>query len=159
MVERWVRRLAGPGADVEDLVHDVFVVALRRRGEFRGDAKVSTWLFRITDLVVRKRRFRLRFRRMLDRLHRSQQEVLAPLTPTPLEQVERRQACARLYAALDHLPDKYRTAIVLCDIEDVGAEEAAQLLGVTANAVWVRVHRGRAMLFEQLTSRKGRAAV
>jgi hypothetical protein len=58
MVERWVRRLAGPSAEVEDLIHDVFVVALRRRGEFRGEAKVSTWLFRITELVVRKRRFR-----------------------------------------------------------------------------------------------------
>jgi RNA polymerase sigma factor (sigma-70 family) len=56
MVERWARRLAGPGAEVEDLVHDVFLVALRRMHEFRGDAKISTWLFRITELIVRKRR-------------------------------------------------------------------------------------------------------
>src|SRR5512136_3260538 len=70
MVERWVRRLVGPTAEVEDLVHDVFVVALRRRREFRGDAKVSTWLFRITQLVVRKRRFRRRLRQFLDVLHR-----------------------------------------------------------------------------------------
>ena len=158
-VERWVRRLCGPGADIEDLVHDVFVVALRRRGEFRGEAKVSTWLFRITQFVVRKSRFRRRLRTFLDVLHRSQAEVVVPPSPTPLELVEQRQRCASLYAALDRLPDKYRTAIILCDIEGAGAEEAGQLLGLTANAVWVRVHRGRAMLAEQLTRSQGRAAV
>jgi RNA polymerase sigma-70 factor (ECF subfamily) len=158
-VERWVRRLAGPGADVEDLIHDVFVVALRRRSEFRGEAKVSTWLFRITQFVVRKRRFRRRLRQFLDVLHSSQVEAVVPPSPTPLELVEQRQQCERLYAALDRLPDKYRTAIILCDIEGAGAEEAGQFLGLTANAVWVRVHRARAMLLEQLTSCQGRAGV
>src|ERR1041384_6415976 len=47
-VHRWVARLAGPRDDIEDLVHEVFLVAMRRRGEFRGDGKVSTWLFRIS---------------------------------------------------------------------------------------------------------------
>jgi RNA polymerase sigma-70 factor (ECF subfamily) len=159
MVERWVRRLAGPSADAEDLIHDVFVVALRRRSEFRGDAKVSTWLFRITQLVVRKRRFRRKLRQCLDVLHRSHEIAVVPPTPTPLEVVEQRQQHARLYAALDHLPDKYRTAIILCDIEGAGAEEAGRLLGLTANAVWVRVHRGRSMLLEQLNGHSGRAAV
>jgi len=157
MVERWVRRLAGPSSEVEDLVHDVFVVALRRRGEFRGEAKVSTWLFRIAELVVRKRRFRRKLRQCLDVLHRSHEIALVPPSPTPLEVVEQRQQAARLYAALDRLPEKYRTAVILCDIESVGAEEAGQLLGLTANAVWVRVHRGRAMLLEQLTHSQGRA--
>jgi RNA polymerase sigma-70 factor (ECF subfamily) len=157
MVERWVRRLAGPGAEVEDLIHDVFVVALRRRAEFRGDAKVSTWLFRITELVVRKRRFRQRLRHFLDGLHRSEAGVVTPPSPTPLEVVEQRQQCARLYAALDRLPDKYRTAVILCDIEGLSAEEAGRLVGLSANAVWVRVHRARGMLLEQLTRRQGRA--
>jgi RNA polymerase sigma-70 factor (ECF subfamily) len=156
-VERWVRRLGGPSADVEDLIHDVFVVALRRRREFRGDAKVTTWLFRITQLVVRKRRFRFRLRHVLDVLHRAQAEAVAPAIPTPLDIVEQRQRCARLYAALDGLSDKYRTAIILCDIEGIGAEEAGRLLGISANAVWVRVHRGRAMLLEKLTRLRGRA--
>ena len=159
MVERWVRRLSGPSADVEDLIHDVFVVALRRRGEFRGEAKVSTWLFRITEFVVRKRRFRRKLRQCLDVLHRAHEIAIVPPSPTPLEVVEQRQRCARLYAALDRLPDKYRTAVILFDIEGVPAEEAGQLLGLTANAVWVRVHRGRAMLAEQLNRSQGRAAV
>jgi RNA polymerase sigma-70 factor (ECF subfamily) len=157
MVERWVRRLAGPGAEVEDLIHDVFVVALRRRGEFRGEAKVSTWLFRITELVVRKRRFRRKLRQCLDVLHRSHEIAVVLPSPTPLEVIEQRQQVQRLYAALDRLPDKYRTAVILCDIENVGAEEVGHLLGLTANAVWVRVHRGRAMLLERLTGKLGRA--
>jgi RNA polymerase sigma-70 factor, ECF subfamily len=158
-VERWVRRLAGPTAEVEDLVHDVFVVALRRRREFRGDAKVSTWLFRITQLVVRKRRFRRRLRQFLDVLHRAHEEAVAPPSPTPLEVLEERRRCARLYQALDRLPDKYRTVVVLCDIEGSSAEEVGHLLGLTANAVWVRVHRARAMLLEQLASNAGRAEI
>ena len=157
MVERWVRRFVGPSPDVEDLIHDVFVVALRRRREFRGDAKVSTWLFRITQLVVRKRRFRRRLRQFLDSLHRSHQEAVVPPSPTPLEVLEERQQCARLYAALDRLPDKYRTAIILCDIEGSAAADVGQLLGLSANAVWVRIHRARAMLLEELESRQGRA--
>jgi RNA polymerase sigma-70 factor (ECF subfamily) len=159
MVERWVRRLAGPGADVEDLVHDVFVVALRRRSEFRGEAKVSTWLFRIAELVVRKRRFRRRLRQVLDVLHRSHEKAVVMPSPTPLEVLEERQRCARLYAALDRLPDKYRTTIILCDIEGSSAEEVGQLLGLSANAVWVRVHRARAMLLEQLSARQARAEI
>lgn len=159
MVERWVYRLAGPSSDAEDIIHDVFVIALRRRREFRGDAKVSTWLFRITQLVVRKRRFRWRVRRWLDVLHRSQAEAVTPQAPTPLEVLEERQRRARLYSALDCLPDKYRTAIILFDLEGARADEVGHLLGLTANAVWVRVHRARALLLEQLAGSEGRPEV
>ena len=159
MVERWVHRLAGPSAEAEDMIHDVFVVALRRRKEFRGEAKVSTWLFRITEYVMRKRRFRWRLRRWLDVLHRSHAEALAPQAPTPLEVLEERQRRARLYKALDRLPDKYRMVIILFDLEGARAEEVGHVLGLSANAVWVRVHRARALLLEQLTTREGRPEV
>jgi RNA polymerase sigma-70 factor, ECF subfamily len=55
-VAAWVRRLAGPSADVDDLVQEVLIAAWRGRDAFRGDAKLSTWLFRITEKVVLKRR-------------------------------------------------------------------------------------------------------
>jgi RNA polymerase sigma-70 factor, ECF subfamily len=151
-VERWVRRLAGPGAEVEDLVHDVFLVALRRRHEFRGDAKISTWLFRITELIVRKRRFRRRLRGFLNLAFRDNTTALAPASPTPLEELERRQQCALLYAALDRLPEKYRTPVIMFDIDGRSAGEVATLLGIKANAVWVRVHRARARLFDDLSA-------
>jgi len=151
-VERWVRRLAGPGADVEDLVHDVFLVALRRRREFRGDAKISTWLFRITRLIVRKRRFRRRVHALLNLVFRHDAAALAPRAPTPLEEMERRQQCALLYAALDRLPEKYRIPIIMFDIDGRSAAEVATLLGIKINAVWVRVHRARARLLAELSA-------
>lgn len=152
LVERWVRRLAGPGADVEDLVHDVFLVALRRHREFRGDAEVSTWLFRITQLIVRKRRFRRRLHGFLNLMFRGQSAALAPRSPTPLEELERRQQCALLYQALDRLPDKYRTPIILFDIDGRSAAEVASLLGLRVNTVWVRIHRARGRLLDDLSA-------
>jgi RNA polymerase sigma-70 factor (ECF subfamily) len=150
-VERWVRRLAGPGAEVEDLVHDVFLVAVRRRHEFRGEAKLSTWLFRITERVVRKRRFRSRVHGLLNLVFRDSATALAPASPTPLEELERRQQCALLYAALDRLPEKYRTPVIMFDIDGRSAAEVATLLGIRPNAVWVRVHRARARLLDDLS--------
>jgi len=64
-VERWARRLAGPRFDAEDIVHDVFLVVLRRQHEFRGEARITTWLFRITAQVVRCRRRNDALRRWL----------------------------------------------------------------------------------------------
>jgi RNA polymerase sigma-70 factor (ECF subfamily) len=153
-VERWVRRLAGPNADVEDLMHDVFVVAVRRRSEFRGDGKLSTWLFRIAEHIVRKRRSRDRMRALLRLRYQTSMEPVQAPCPTPLEDLERQQRNARLYAALDRLPDKLRTVSVLYDIEGLSANEVAQLLGIHANAVWVRVHRARALLHKQLVGKK-----
>jgi RNA polymerase sigma-70 factor (ECF subfamily) len=149
-IERWVRRLAGPTADVEDLLHDVFVVAIRRRSEFRGEARLSTWLFRITENVVRKRRFRVRLRGLLNFRHHADLEITTTPSPTPLEEIERRQEHAQLYAALDRLPEKYRTPVILCDIEGLSAIDAGQLLDLSPNVIWVRVHRARAMLLELL---------
>jgi RNA polymerase sigma-70 factor (ECF subfamily) len=158
MVERWVRRLTGPGAEVEDLVHDVFLVALRRMHEFRGDAKISTWLFRITELIVRKRRFRKRVHGFLGLVFRDNATALAPRSPTPLEELERRQQCALLYAALDRLPEKYRTPVIMFDIDGRSAQEVANLLGIKTNAVWVRVHRARARLLDELSTDGGKTS-
>lgn len=150
-VERWVRRLAGPFArDTEDMIHDVFVIALRQRSRFRGESKITTWLFGIAENVVRRRRRRERWGRLLGQRYEQALVALPPSSPTPLEQVERRQEVGRLYRALDRLPDKYRTVLVMCDVDGLAAAEVAGLLGLSANAVWVRVHRGRARLQAEL---------
>src|SRR4051794_39751296 len=64
-VSRWVAALGGPLMDIEDTVQEVFMVAHRRLPEFRGEAKVSTWLFQITRRVVMAQRRRGRWRRWL----------------------------------------------------------------------------------------------
>src|SRR5512147_1795611 len=94
-VKRWAYRLAGPGADLEDLLHDVFVIALRRHFTFRGDATIRTWLFRITSNVVRNSRRRGIMRRLLLRRHHDEMLTADPSPATPQDEIERRERCAR----------------------------------------------------------------
>jgi RNA polymerase sigma factor (sigma-70 family) len=146
LVERWVRRLAGPRADAEDLLHDIFLVVMRRRREFRGEAKITTWLFCITQKIVRWRRRKDAVRRLLWGTHGPAAAEAHAGVPTPVEEVERREAQARLYAALDRMPEKYRTTLVLFAIEGLPGEAIAALTGTDTNTVWVRLYRARARL-------------
>ncbi len=148
-VKRWARRLAGPSADLEDLVHDVFLVALRRGFEFRGEAAVETWLFGITERVVWSRRRKRRLREWL--FGRNRSDLVPPDPRTPQHELERREQTARLYQALDRLPDVYRTTLVLYELEELGGEEVARLTGVPVGTVWVRLHRGRERLLQILS--------
>jgi RNA polymerase sigma-70 factor, ECF subfamily len=153
-VMRWARRLAGPTADIEDMVHDVFVVALQRAFTFQGGATVRTWLFRITHHVVRSRMRRRFLRGLLFRRRQDEMVASLPVPATPQQEMEKREEHERLYRALDRLPDSYRTAIILYDIDGLASDEVAELTGVSVGTVWVRLHRGRAKLFEYLTSEK-----
>jgi RNA polymerase sigma-70 factor (ECF subfamily) len=150
-VDRWVRRLTGPREDVEDLVHEVFLVAVRRRGSFRGEASVKTWLFRIAHNVVRGRRRRERVRRWLFARHVEKLPAEHVAIVTPLEEIEQREQIARLYAALDRIPDDYRAVLILYEIEGLSGEQVAEFLGVPLGTIWVRLHRGRARLLRELS--------
>jgi RNA polymerase sigma-70 factor, ECF subfamily len=150
-VKRWASHLAGPSADIEDIVHDVFIVALRRRFRFRGDAHVRTWLFRITHNVSRGRRRMRAIRELLFGRHREALVTAAPTPTTPQEEIERRERHVRFYQALDRLPDCYRTTLILYEIERLSGAEVAELTGTTLNTVWVRLHRGRSRLLEHLS--------
>ena len=150
-VKRWARHLAGPRADLEDLVHDVFVIALRRRFSYRGDGSVKTWLFRITHHVVRNRMRRGFIRRLLWSRHQDALLSLTATPATPQEEIERRERHVRLYHALDQLSDSYRTPLILYEIEGLSGEEVAELSGISLATVWVRLHRGRAKLLDLLS--------
>src|SRR5438067_1040427 len=82
-VARWVQRLAGPSVDVEDLVHEVFLIVQRKLGGFRGEAKVTTWLYRITEHVVRHHRRRERVRRWFGGSAEGAADLLRKLGPAP----------------------------------------------------------------------------
>ncbi len=147
-VKRWARHLAGPTADLEDLVHDVFLVALRKGFRFQGEASVDTWLFRITHHEVRAKRRRNRLRQLL--LGRNQDTLVPPAPNTPQQEVERRERHMRLYQVLDRLPDRYRTTLILYEIEELSCEQVAALTETSVGAVWVRLHRGRERLVQLL---------
>jgi RNA polymerase sigma-70 factor, ECF subfamily len=153
-VRRWARRLAGPSADLEDLVHDVFVVAFRRGFSSGGEGSIKTWLFRIAHHVVRRKRRRALIRSVLFGRRREEMVADAPPASTPYEEIERRERHLRLYRALDTLPDAYRTALILYEIEGLPGEEVAQLTGISLGTLWVRLHRGRAKLLDSLSAEK-----
>lgn len=147
-VKRWARRLAGPSADLEDLVHDVFLIALRKKFQFRGEATLDTWLFSITQRVVWTKRRKSQLRHWL---FGTNQTALVPPEPrTPQHELERREDNARLYQALDRLPDVYRTTLIFYELEELSGEEVARLTGVPLGTVWVRLHRGRDRLMQIL---------
>jgi len=149
---RRLRFVGRPGATLQPtaIVHEVFLIAMRRYGEFRGDSKVSTWLFRITARVIKSRRIRERVRRAIFSRHVEDLVGERLAVVTPLEEVERRERTAHLYRALDRLPDRYRTPLILYEIEELPCPDVADLLGMTVGAVWVRLHRGRARLLREL---------
>jgi RNA polymerase sigma-70 factor, ECF subfamily len=149
-IKRWARRLAGPQADLEDLLHDVFLIALRRTFVARGQGSVRTWLFRITEHVVRTRRRRGFIRGLLFRRHQDAMVAAAATPATPHEEAERRERHQLLYRALDRLADSYRTTLILYEIEGLSADEVAELTGVPVGTVCVRLHRGRAKLVASL---------
>jgi RNA polymerase sigma-70 factor (ECF subfamily) len=156
-VARWANRLAGPGTDVDDLVHEVFLVAGQRLAEFRGEAKVTTWLYRITERMALERRRRERFRSWISRFRSADIEnALSPSQPTPVDVLERRQSIQSVYRMLDQLPDKYRTVLILFEIEELSGEEIAALTGLKESTVWVRLHRARARFLNEMKRDLGR---
>ena len=69
---------------------------------------------------------------------------------TPVEEIERREQKLRLYRALDQLPGKLRTALILFDLEGLAGEEVAALTGTEIGTVWVQLHRARTKLADLL---------
>jgi RNA polymerase sigma-70 factor, ECF subfamily len=152
-VKRWARRLAGPSADLEDLVHDIFIVALRKGFEYRGEASIDTWLFSITQRVVWSKRRKSQLRHWL--FGKNQAVLTPPESHTPQHDLERRELNDCLYRALDRLPDAYRTTLILYELEELSGEEVARLSGVPIGTVWVRLHRGREKL-SKILEKEGR---
>lgn len=151
-VSRWVHRLWG-SRDAEDVVQEIFLVAQRRFGEFRGDAAVATWLYSVTVKVVISRRRKERLRRLL--WARAEPELVerhAP-APTPLGAAEQAEASALVYAVLDQLSERDRTLLVLFEMEGLPAETIGNILDLSVNAVWVALSRARARFKTQFFRR------
>ncbi len=148
-VAAWARRMGGPDIDIEDIVHEVFLVAQRRLPEWRGDAKITTWLYEVTLRIVSDRRRRGRWRRFLPGAHSrgtsggDELSHLAAEQPGALELLERHEATATLYRILDGIGEKYRTVIILFELEGLSGEQIAALTGTSLANVWIRLHRGR----------------
>lgn len=166
-VTRWAGRLAGPGLDIEDIVQEVFMVALRRLPEFRGDAKITTWLYEITVRIVQdRRRSQRRWRWLNDRgvpvaatrFCSPDDDVtrVAAEQPTALDLLERKEATALLYQILEELAEKYRTTLILFELEGLSGEEIAAVTGTSVSNVWVRLVRGRKQFVKRLLANEAK---
>jgi RNA polymerase sigma-70 factor (ECF subfamily) len=158
-VARWAAHLGGPRFEVDDLVHEIFLVARRKWPSFRGDAKVTTWLYGITERVVRTRRRSDRVRRWLASTRREDMaRALAPSHLTPVDELERRQARDGVYRVLDRMAEKYRRVLVLFELEGISGEDIAALTGLKLATVWVHLHRARASFLAEMKRDAGRPA-
>jgi RNA polymerase sigma-70 factor (ECF subfamily) len=150
-VMHWIARLAGPHSDIEDMVHEVFMVVQRRLREFRGDAKITTWLYRITERIVFNRRRKDRKLRWLG-LHRAEEagRALSSSTLGPVESIERQQSVELVYRILDTMDEKYRSLLILFEMESMSGEDIAKLTGTKLATIWVQLRRARAQFLREL---------
>jgi RNA polymerase sigma-70 factor (ECF subfamily) len=143
------RRLTGNEEDGRDVVQDAYLRAWRGIGKFRGDAQFSTWMYRITANAAAthmKKRRRQQTDPFLDDLEPADERT--DLQPAAM--AESAESMERISAALDELPAKLRSVVVLKDVYDLSHEAIADELGITVAAAKVRLHRGRRKLRDVL---------
>jgi RNA polymerase sigma-70 factor (ECF subfamily) len=150
-VRRVVARLGGPHADVEDLVHDVFLVAWKRLDSFEGRSAETTWLFGIALRVVAAARRRASVRRFL-----GIGEVEPVDRRTPASAFEHREASRELYRILDRMAERKRAVFILYELEGLPGEEIATIVGCPLKTVWTRLHHARKEFARQVGLREAR---
>lgn len=142
-VARWAERLAGPGFDLPDMVHEVFEIAQRRLPVFRGDSSAATWLFGITERVVRHRRRADRLRHWLLGTDKDPARQFPAPGPSADERLLQNERKAAVYRVLDRLSYDDRKILILFELDELPGEQIAGLLGIRVQLVWLRLHRAR----------------
>jgi RNA polymerase sigma-70 factor (ECF subfamily) len=146
------RRLTGNEEDARDVVQESYLRAWKAIGKFRGDAQFSTWMYRITanaaSTNVKKRR-----RHQTEPYDDVNEPVDMRAEAQPASAAESADELGRISGALDELPPKLRTIVVLKDVYGLPHEAIADELGISVAAAKVRLHRARRklrdMLYEQ----------
>ena len=146
-------------SEAEDAVQETYVRAFTHLAEFRGDAKLSTWLTRI---VVNEALGRLRRQRptveltVLDSLHENKGVQILPFpladaaAENPERSAARREIRRLLERAVDDLPEPFRVVFVMRAIEEMSIEETAAHLNLRPETVKTRLHRARRLLRDML---------
>ena len=156
---RVARGILRDDSEAEDVMQDAYVRAYEHLNQFAGRAAFSTWLTRIAihEALARKRR-RGRMEE-LDALPSNGDfmAILKSSTPSPEAGTATAQAHELLEQAIDHLPEAYRTVVMLREVEEMSVAETAASLDVSDGVVKTRLHRAHAMLRKDLYAQaKGR---
>ena len=159
-IYRLVFRMIGDQQEAEDLAQEVFVTVFKSITGFRGDSKLSTWMYRVATNHC-KNRIKYLGRRArgkkkeLDEIADASAIESATMStsayvPTPDEQLQGRQIERFVQRALAELPDDQRELVVLRDIENMTYEEIQDVTGLPAGTVKSRLHRARLALAQKV---------
>ncbi len=153
--------------DAEEVTQDVLFKVYRKVDAFRGDAALSSWIYRITFNAAMSRLRTARYQRAQDDDRRSasaeldahgepaRQKEVADWSDLADERVLRSQLRRRVAAAVLSLPAIYRAPVMLRDIQGMSTEEASAMLRVKDQTLKSRLHRGRLILRKQLADFAG----
>ena len=141
------RRILRHHHDAEDAFQATFLVLIRKAVSIRQKEVMANWLYGVAHKTAMKARAILKKRRTRE------EQGAAIAEPQALEQDTGNDLQSLLDQELSRLPDKYRLAIVLCDLEGKTRQEAARQLGLPQGTMAGRVTRGRAMLARRLAQR------
>jgi RNA polymerase sigma-70 factor (ECF subfamily) len=143
-------------ADAPDVLQETFLQVYRHLRSFRGESQFGTWLYRIATnaaLMHRRGAKRRAAESLEEYLPRFDADGVHAATPAELlvasqidERLDRQTLAERARDVIGRLPDHYRDAFVLRDLEEMSTADVAQALGIEPAAVRQRVHRARLML-------------
>jgi len=147
-------RLARNPRDAEDLVQDALLRAYRFWDTFEKDSNCKAWLLRIlTNTFINEYQRKKRSREVLDAAQAEQEatdgvlhHAAAETQKSPEGLLLERSVSDDVQRALDALPDEFRTAVVLCDIEGLSYKEIAEIMECPVGTVMSRLFRGRRLL-------------
>ena len=154
---RYLARLVGED-EAEDLTQEVFLKVSRSLEEFEGRSSASTWIYRIaTNAAIDRMRVVASGRDVRSEAFAEAEDAAGGCAAWADEEalsIEERVMLQEMFDCyrefVDRLPTAYRTVVVLSDLEDFAAADIAEILGLTLETVKMRLHRGRAMLYEEL---------
>jgi len=160
-----VFRMLGSRAESEDLTQEVFVQVFKAIGTFRGESKLSTWIYRIAVNLCKNRAKYLRVRHtgeqdqlddMAERLPLSQaRNANVAQVARPDEAMAGRQVEEIVRQAISEVDENFRECLILCDVEELSYEEIAEITGLPVGTVKSRIFRGRAQLRELVEKKLG----
>jgi RNA polymerase sigma-70 factor (ECF subfamily) len=150
--------------DAEEVTQDVLLKVCRKVDAFRGDAALSSWIYRITFNAAMSRLRTVRYQRSQDEARQAEVDGEQPAAARidvadwsnmADEQVLRSQLRRRVLRAILALPAIYRAPVVLRDLQGMSTEEASAMLKVKDQTLKSRLHRGRLILRKQLADFAG----
>ncbi|MGB9237070.1 MAG: sigma-70 family RNA polymerase sigma factor [Terriglobales bacterium] len=155
-----IYRIVNDPSDAADTTQEVFLKVFRGMKQFQGESSLKTWIYRIALHEASNRR-RWWFR------HKAQETPIDPVEAgepeysrderlvdrgeSPFEQFAHEEVRAVVEQALGHVPEPYRTAVILRDLEDMPYDEIAEVLQISLGTVKSRITRGRDALRKKLT--------